>query len=191
MTIYTFMPSPHRNTPLVDHPRTILWIMLHTTQNQCVNGVARNVGHWFQSPMLGQDGKPHPASSHYIVGPDETIQCVLDSQIAWHACSPANEKAIGIEMVGDAYYTAAQWALPNQQKVIAATAKLVAEKCVEHNLPPEYRSADDLKAGVVGITDHRQASLAWHNSTHTDVGEHFPWDSFLAMVVQNMTPPDA
>src|SRR4051794_32370249 len=64
------------------------------------NGEARSTAHYFQSHTSG-------GSAHYIVDGKDEEHCVHDHAIAWHA--PPNTNSIGIEICGEAHYTALQW----------------------------------------------------------------------------------
>ena len=181
------IPSPHFKVP--SSPRTIKNLVVHVTINQCNTGVARNVARWFQTPMIGADHKSHPASAHYIVGPDEIIQCVSDGNIAYHAKSPANEISIGVELTAMANWTSQQWAEIRVQEMLNRAAELFANKCSEHNIPAVFVPAHDLRFGRWGITTHKEITEAWHVTDHTDPGPGFPMQQFIDLIDRKLTPP--
>ena len=39
----------------------------------------------------------------------------------------------------------------------------------------------ELKDGLSGVIGHDTATAAFHKSTHTDPGKHFPWALFLSI----------
>jgi N-acetyl-anhydromuramyl-L-alanine amidase AmpD len=121
------------------------------------------------------------ASAHYIVDADSTIRCVNDKDVAYHA--PPNKGSIGIERDGFATFTRAQWLSDYGTKAGLRQAQLVAELCVEHDVPPVRLSVADLLAGRRGICGHVDVTHAWHETTHTDPGPQFPWPEFMACVV--------
>jgi N-acetyl-anhydromuramyl-L-alanine amidase AmpD len=121
------------------------------------------------------------ASAHYIVDADSTIRCVNDNDVAYHA--PPNKGSIGIERDGFATFTRAQWLSDYGTKAGLRQAQLVAELCVEHDVPPVRLSVADLLAGRRGICGHVDVTHAWHETTHTDPGPQFPWPEFMACVV--------
>lgn len=41
---------------------------------------------------------------------------------------------------------------------------------------------DELKAGHKGLAGHVDVTNAFHQTTHTDPGDHFPWNRYLDMV---------
>jgi N-acetylmuramoyl-L-alanine amidase CwlA len=64
-------------------------VVIHSTVSPCKPGGAEQIAAYFRSPAAG-------GSAHYVVDPDEVVQVVFDSVIAWHA--PPNAHSIGIEM---------------------------------------------------------------------------------------------
>lgn len=163
--------------------RSIRWIVIHTMETMCKPRVARAIAGWFAGPNAPQ------ASAHYCVDPGEVIQCVADHDIAWHCGSPGNAQTIGIELAGRAAMTATDWSQPNQQAMLRRAAALVAGLCAEHNIEPQRCDRSALRAGVGGLAGHNDVRLAWGGTTHTDPGPSFPWKSFVALVVEAMTPP--
>ena len=162
--------------------RTIKYIILHTTENQCVPGVARNVAMYFHGMM------PHPASAHYVVGTEICINCVPDNSEAYHCKSPMNEISIGVEMTGYAAFTKEQWASPLVLAMLDRATSLVAYKCSEHNIDAKFINAAGLKAGIGGISFHSEVSKAWHNTDHQDPGPNFPIDFFISEVNRKLLP---
>jgi N-acetyl-anhydromuramyl-L-alanine amidase AmpD len=120
------------------------------------------------------------ASAHYIVDGDSTIRCVPDQFVAYHA--PPNTGSIGIERDGYATFTRTEWLSPYGQKAGLRQAQLVAELCVEHDIPPRRLSVEQVRQGGRGICGHVDVSLAFGKSTHTDPGVGFPWPEFMACV---------
>lgn len=162
-------------------------IVVHSTVSPCEPGGARNIARYFRSPGAG-------GSAHYVVDPTETVQVVWDSVIAWHA--PPNPNSLGVEMCdlpgpvpndspGSARWKALKrvwrWARPNQRKMLARTAKLVAELCAAYDVPPVFRSPAALRAGKRGVTTHVNVSSAFRQSTHWDPG-WWPRRRFMRLV---------
>lgn len=150
-------------------------IVLHSTENPCAAGVARNVAAWFAGASAPE------ASAHYVVGPDEVVQCVLDTDTAWHA-PPVNDYSIGIEQTGRAAFSADDWATTEAQVMLARSVALVAELCAKYGIPPVFVDAAGLARGDHGITTHVCVTNAFHKSTHTDPGPNFPADDYVARV---------
>ena len=157
-------------------------VVLHSTENPIKRGVARNVAIWFGGASAPQ------ASAHYVVGPDETIQCVDDADVAW-AAPGANRQGLQIEMVGQAFKTV--WdkegpTVTDGLAVLQGAAKLTRELCDKHGIPMERVDADGLRAFKRGITTHAAVTEAYKKGTHVDPGckgdARFPWDLFLELV---------
>lgn len=150
-------------------------IVLHTTENACAPGVARNVATWFAGPSAPQ------ASAHFIVGPDATLQGVPLACVAW-AAPGANNDGVQIEQTGRAAFTAADWAGEAQQAMLERVAQLLAALCRRFELPAVFLDAEALKRGERGITTHVEVNRAYHRSTHTDCGPAYPMEAMLRRV---------
>lgn len=160
---YPFVPAKHfREMP---PGREIKWIVLHSTENDRVPGVADAVARDFATTEQAK-------SAHYIVGPEKIIQAVHEKDLAWHA-PPANEHGIGIEFVGRAKFTREQWT------DMQAGADLVKALAGKYGVPLEWVDAAGLLAGRKGVTTHAEVSKAWHKTDHTDPGAGFPLDFFV------------
>lgn len=158
------------------------WIVLHSTENPIRPGTARNVAQWFASSSAPQ------ASAHYVVGPDQTIQCVNEADVAW-AAPGANRQGIQIEQVGQAFktdWTAAGVGETDGLAVLEASARLTREICDRWSIPVERLDAAGLRAGKRGITTHAAVTEAFRKGTHVDPGckgdVRWPWDLFLERV---------
>jgi len=156
-------------------PRTISVIVIHTAETDVRPGATRAVASWFAGPTAPS------ASAHYVVGPDEVIACVRESDVAW-AAPGANSQGIQCELVGRASMTAADWDSPPAQEALERLAGLVAQLCRRHAIPVRKLSVDDLLAGARGICGHVDVSKAWKKSLHWDPGPSFPWGYLLKMV---------
>lgn len=160
---------------------TVEIIVIHTTEEPCAPGVARSVANFFKSGAT-------PTSSHYIVGPDAIYQCVGELDVAWHALG-ANPHSIGIEHTGRAEFTEAQWASPAAQDMLRKSAALAADICKRYEIPVELVDHQGLIERRKGITTHVEVSRAFRKSDHSDPGDHFPLDAWLAMVREAMGNP--
>ncbi len=161
--------------------RTVDLVVMHDEEAVESDKTARNVAMWFAGPNAPQ------ASSHYTVDRAEIVQCVPESDDAWHA-PPVNDRSIGIEMSGFAKQSEAEWLA--DAAMLDNAASLVADCCARNNVPPTFLDAAALLRGERGITTHAEISRAWHKSNHSDPGEHFPMAHFLEMVRGRMTWPD-
>jgi hypothetical protein len=150
-------------------------VVLHTMEAGEKPDTAERVAAWFAGPHAPM------ASAHYCVDSDSIVQCVKESDTAFHAPG-ANANGIGIEHAGYARQTPEDWADPYSQTMLRRSAELTASLCKRHGLPVTYVDKAGLLAKQRGITTHHDVSLAFRRSTHTDPGKSFPMESYLEMV---------
>lgn len=125
-------------------------------------------------------GTEAKGSAHYVEDADSEQHCVAEDHVAAHA--PPNTGSIGLEQDGYAHFTVEDWANPGSQATIQRTAARVADICERHNVPTQWLTVDDLKAGNHGITSHLNKSLAFGQSDHTDPGPNYPISWFMSLV---------
>lgn len=150
-------------------------IVIHGTVSACKPGGARSVANFF-----AHEG--NKTSAHYVVDPAEVIQCVGDHTVAYHA--PPNQDTIGVEQCDMVAGPASRWDDKNHTAMLERTAKLVAQLGLAYGVPLVRVNAGQLKAGKHGICGHVDVSNAWHQTTHTDPGDGFPWDRFMGLVAK-------
>lgn len=151
----------------------VRWIVLHSTESARVKGAARSVASWFASP-----GAPM-ASSHYVVDPDEVIQCVDERAIAWTE-GVANPYSIGIEIVGKASHTREQWLDDYGEPTLRRVAALVRDIADRWGVPLVAVDGDGIAREVPGVTTHAAITKGYRVvGGHTDPGAGFPMDWLL------------
>jgi N-acetyl-anhydromuramyl-L-alanine amidase AmpD len=156
--------------------KKITGIVIHTMENTEKPGNARGVALWFAGTQAPK------ASAHYCVDSVDVIQCVRDSDTAWHAPG-ANANGIGIEHAGRAAQSDADWQDEFSQKMLVKSAKLVAHLCKVHGIPAVRLSPAELAAGGSGIFGHKDCTDAFKTKGgHVDPGPHFPWTQYIDMV---------
>jgi N-acetyl-anhydromuramyl-L-alanine amidase AmpD len=155
--------------------RAIDLIVIHTMEAPEKPGSAEGVARWFAGPTAPE------ASAHYCIDSNSIVQCVRDSDVAWHAPG-ANHDSIGFEHAGFARQTARDWTDEYSDAMLRLSARLAAEKCREYRIPVVWLSAGDLRAGRRGITGHHDVSVAFRRSNHWDPSPAFPVEPYLAMV---------
>lgn len=153
--------------------KPIRFVVVHCTVSPCEPGEARDIARYFQSEDAG-------ASAHYNTDPGETIQCVWDSDRAWHCGSPGNNHSLGIELCS--YVDDVDWGDSNHEEMLARAADLVSQLCDAYDIPMDKISADELANGASGICGHVDVRDGLGGTTHYDPGEAFPWDHFMRMV---------
>lgn len=189
MTPHANPPAPSGGVPK-NHSGTnnkpIHRVVIHSAVMPCEPGRARQLAAWNRDGATG-------GSWHYATDPKEAVQCSWDSFVCWHA--PPNLHSVGIEMADypgprPTGRTAAalhklrkvwRWARPNHRAMLRITAKLTAELLVDYNLPAEFLSVRELRAGRRGFTTHDNVSKAWRQSSHWDPG-WWPRRRFVRLV---------
>lgn len=168
-----FVPSPNRT--IVTFPaRKIDLVVLHDMEAPERLDTAENVAAYFARPTT-------KASAHYCVDRDSIIECVPLKDVAW-AAPGANHNGIQIEFAGYARQTPAQWNDAYSKEMLQRGAELTAWLLKRFNIPVKFVDSLGLKRGERGITTHREVSLAFKLSSHTDPGPSFPRLDFMHSV---------
>lgn len=162
-------------------------IVIHTAECPIRVGAARNVASWLAGATAPN------ASAHFVVDPGTTVQCVSVHDTAWHA-GPANGRSIGIEHVGYAKFTEAQWAEPDAKQMLERSAALIYVLCNEFSIEPRWLlDAEVADPEVSGILGHDQITRVLKTGTHWDPGPHFPRAQLIEHVLylKGNLPPGA
>lgn len=160
--------------------RTIDWIVLHDMEAPETGTTAEACARFFANQKKGQKGQ---SSAHECVDNNSVVQCVKEQDVAYAAPS-ANHNGYHIEQAGYARQSLAEWMDEYSKAVMLRTAKRVAQKCHDLNIPPRYCTYQMLKAGIRGVTTHLQCSLAFKPGGHSDPGAFYPIDWFMQRVVE-------
>jgi N-acetyl-anhydromuramyl-L-alanine amidase AmpD len=149
-------------------------VVIHGTVSPCDTGRARKVAADFA-------GTATKKSAHYTVDPGETVQSVADHVVAYH-CGH-NTGSIAFELCDPQTGSGKRWSDKAHQAMLDRAARDVAQTCLAYDIEMTHVSVASLKAkGPHGIYDHNASRLAFGETTHTDVGPDFPWESFMADV---------
>lgn len=130
------------------------------------------------------------ASAHYCVDNDSVVQCVKDTDGAWHTPGSLpkkggreiNRSSIGIEHAGYAKQTAEEWLDDYSRAMLELSAELTATLCVRFSIPAVKLTPQDLIDGKRGICGHVDCTKATGVGSHWDPGPGFPWEWYLARV---------
>lgn len=158
-------------------------VVIHDMEYPKAPGTALWCARYFQNPEAGRT-----PSAHYTVDAEEIVQCVQESDGAWHTPGylqgqEINRMSIGIEHAGYAKQTREQWLDAYGQAMLDRSAQLVADICKRYNIPAVFLTEDDLRAGNTnGITGHWQCTKATKVGDHWDPGSGFPWDWYIGKV---------
>jgi N-acetyl-anhydromuramyl-L-alanine amidase AmpD len=154
-------------------------LVIHTMESPEKPDTAESVANWFAGSTAPE------ASAHYCIDGNSVVQCVKDSDVAWHAPG-ANHNGLGFEHAGRAAQSADEWSDDYSLRCLEVSAELVAQKCREYGIPPVWLRVPDLLAGKRGITTHVTVSQAFKRSTHSDPGTNFPVERYLALVKSHL-----
>ena len=154
-------------------------LVIHTMESPEKPDTAEAVANWFAGSTAPQ------ASAHYCIDNNSIVQCVKDTDVAWHAPG-ANHDGLGFEHAGRAAQSPADWSDAYSDQMLRLSGELVAQKCKEYGIPAVWLREADLLAGRRGITGHVQVSNAFKQSTHTDPGPSFPIERYLGYVKSHL-----
>jgi N-acetyl-anhydromuramyl-L-alanine amidase AmpD len=153
-------------------------IIVHTMEAPETPHTALNVASWFAGMNAPR------ASAHYCLDDAATIQCVRESDVAW-AAPGANNNGIHLEHAGYAKFGAADWANDYSKAMLERSAQLAAQIMKRYPIPAVHLTVDQLKAGERGFCGHIDVTNAFCGGKgHTDPGGSYPWDSYLARVLE-------
>jgi N-acetyl-anhydromuramyl-L-alanine amidase AmpD len=161
----------------VSDQRKVRVVVIHSMEAPEKGETAENVAHFFQIT-------PSPASAHLCIDNNSIVQCVFDNDIAF-AAPGVNSDGIQLELAGFARQTREDWLDPYSVLVLENAANATAQYCLKYDIPIKHLTDQELGAGGKGIVGHVQATRVYKKSTHTDPGEGFPWDHFLARVAHH------
>jgi N-acetyl-anhydromuramyl-L-alanine amidase AmpD len=165
-------------------PQRKTLIVLHAMECAEKGDSAEAVGLYFQRQKSTDKIK---SSCQFGVDCNSIVQYVPAERIAWHAPG-VNTRAIGVEHAGWVRQTAAQWLDEYGKSMLALSARLVAELCEHFRIPCEFVDAEDIRAGLTGITTHAQVTLAFpEKGSHTDPGAGFPLRWYMDQVRKHTT----
>lgn len=188
MSQYPFIPA-RWYTPAVG--RAVDLLVVHSMEAAEKGDTAERIANYFAAgcPYTKPDGSIgyRKASAHFCVDADTIIQCVQESDIAYHAPG-ANHNGIGMEHAGHARQTADEWADPYSERMLRLSAKLADELCARYGIPRVWLSPEELREGKRGLTSHWNVSIAFGKSSHWDPGANFPVQHYLAHVNQVVPP---
>jgi len=141
-------------------------VIIHTAQGTLSGTVA-----WFQKA-----GRSVPTAAHYVIGEDgKIVQMVPDDRKCLHAGSTIepnwNDRSIGIEHAGFV-----DDGKPPSDAQLRASAKVTAIMCYKFGIPAD-------RTHIIGHVEvpHRPT-----DAFHTDPGKEWPWDTYMALVHEEM-----
>lgn len=133
------------------------------------------------------------ASSHVGIDDDTVVGYVDWPSVAW-AAPTANRDGVQIEHAGYARQSRAEWLDPYGTRMIELSARLFVEVGHgEFGLPNRWLTIAEVAGRVArGICDHHDTTRAFGiKGGHTDMGNHFPRDRYIARNDTLLRDPDA
>lgn len=178
----TLMAAHHggvRGTPRI--------IVLHTAEDSQVEGAAKAIAEYFHNQAPDTS---NPTSVHECIDDREVWRTVPDNLVAYAAGPHANLIGKHYEQAGMARETARDWQSFYCVAMLHLLAQEIARDCKAYAIPAVKISSVDLLAGRRGICGHADCTKAWPNdTTHTDPGAAYPWDTLLHLVQTYLNPP--
>lgn len=166
-----------------------LWAVLHTTEGSETSTSAEILGSILGIPGSRPNGRGgfYGSSYHAIFDTDRIIPAVPDNVVAYSA-GGGNARGIHAVFPGRASQTRAQWLDTNSRAMIAQAAAWLVDLADGEGIPLVRLDSRQVSAYMTGACDHHDITLAFRKSTHTDLGENFPWDVLWADVESILTP---
>jgi hypothetical protein len=116
-----------------------------------------------------------------MTDPGETVDLLNLSTVGWHC---GNQVGIGLEVVGYARYSFAEWTTGDQFAAVRLDAKRAAEVAAAKGIPLRWLSLGQIRNGERGFCTHADISATLGGTNHTDPGQGFPYAIFMQMVQQ-------
>lgn len=160
-------------------PRAIDVLVLHTMESAEKPTTAEDVSFWFAGANAPR------ASAHFCLDQDSTVQCVRESDVAWHAPG-ANHNGLGIEHAGRAAQTPEQWSDEASVLILERSALLAAKLAHKYKIPIARLDTAALQRKERGLCGHIDVTNAFPGPgrTHWDPGPSFPWALYLGLVAK-------
>jgi hypothetical protein len=162
--------------------QSVKYIVLHSTEGETAAGAAE----WFQSKDCG-------GSSNIVVDDNQCYRVLTDLVIPWGA-PPLNTHGFHIEQAGYARWSRKEWL--KHEATIERAAYKAAIRCRDFKIPARFLNAHDLEDDfgtdlngrlpqtigpmTGGITTHHVIDEVYGLSDHTDPGDGYPIDVFMA-----------
>lgn len=139
--------------------------IIHATEGETAEGAAS----WFQNPAS-------EGSANLVVSDYACFKTVKDLVIPW-AAPPYNTRGFHVEIVGFSDWSHDEWM--KVERRIQHAAYRMALRCKWYSIPVVFRTAEELKEGLHGITTHANISIAFRQTNHTDPGPNFPVSYYM------------
>lgn len=160
------------------HSRSIDLIVIHDMEYPELKTAAEDVANFFK----GQKKGPNGSSAHYCADADSMVSCVWDHDVAW-AAPGTNHNGLHYELAGISKQNRKDWGDDFDQAMMEIVAEHAARKAHRYDIRPRKIGPKDIRAGRSGFAGHLDVTHAYPTlGSHTDPGEHFPWEYFMRRV---------
>lgn len=164
-----WIPSPNFH---LGRRRPLAFIVWHSTESSEVTGAAINVAAgWFAK-------RSSKVSAHIVADATQVVECVKPGNTAWH-CGNANADGYGVEIVGRAAQSGADWTDTYSLAAIRQACTWIRSVPELAAIPARWLTDDQVRRRERGHVTHAQVARVLGGSTHTDPGPHFPFDYVL------------
>lgn len=152
-------------------------IYLHTNEGPQTLGAAQNLVNYLATIEAGY---------HVVVDLNTTIVAAADDQVLW-AQGGDNHSCLSVCMIGHA---AQDWTTPYAKAEMERAAQQVATWCQTYDVPvrhvaPGAPGQAPTERGIAKHADNHSPS----SGGHTDPGDGFPIDAFVARVTEILAAP--
>ena len=173
---YKWIPPRSYTRGRADPPP--LWIVIHTTEGS-------------EGPSSAEDGAAYDqqrkdqVSAHFYVDSSSIVQCVRTADTAHPAAYHGNLYGIHIEVCGRAGQSAKQWDDAASRATLVQLSGLCRTLRRKYPMPLVNLTPAQVRGlNVKGFCEHKDVTLAWGESTHTDPGPNFPWSKLFSLINQ-------
>ena len=142
-----------------------VWLALHTTE-----GIQDEIA-------LGKFWQGRAASSNAGIGRDGGYATYVHYEDTAWTNPPVHDDTETLEICGMAGWTRTQWL--GFPKMLETIAHWIAWRTEVLDIPIVRREGKDIANFRPGVVDHDGINDVFHDSSHWDVGENFPWDKVL------------
>lgn len=163
-----------------------LWLVLHTSEGGESTSSAESLAAYMGMP--GDRPGGYGSSYQAVFDTDQIIPAVPNDVVSYSA-GGGNAQGVHGCFPGKAAQTTAQWLDTNSRAMIRQAAAWLIDQSRAEGIPLRRLTVDQVRNHVAGVCDHHDISLAFRKSTHTDIGEQFPWNVLWADIAELLAPP--
>lgn len=147
-------------------PATLAWGVIHSTES---NGDAAALANWQANPANG-------SSYNVLIGLDgQSYRENDDDYSPYAARATGNRRGLHVALMGKAAWSTERWH-HEAAAALETLAQWIAHTHRQYGWPLRWLTVEETRNFTPGYTTHANISLAFHESDHTDPGDHFPYE---------------